>query len=611
MDPAARAYSLPPTNRRWRIVRGAAVLALTLYALVLRAEAVAGRYGPLEGSRTAVIVQEWIAPAGAHLRPGTVTWRRDHTPYVGGDPINYLKYAREMEGFYQPHVREPVFLAITRGFLALLNDRDVAVSFASGVSSVLVVPASYLLGAAAFGPLVGLGAAAAWAVELDAISWGVAGWRDDTFTLFFTLFAWALLRLRWYPSSTRALVAGACAAGAALTRLSSLSFVAPGLVWLILEPVIPRARRLTARGVLLSALVVTTLVGPYLASCWRATGDPFFAVNYHTRYYRSAEGLSPQVNESAMQFVVRQFRERPVAALDTMARGLVTWPFESKWRGFRAWSPHLPELLRLAAVAGLLLFLWQPTGRLLLVLLFCALLPYALTWNLGGGDAWRFSEHVYPIYLVAACAAIVAAWRLSVTLARRPATWRAGATRQHAIRAAITTAVALLAGAAFFLLPPLVAREALAAGEPVTIVADRRARALLVGNWSGPHRDGNVTVRAAQSTEVGVRLLLPRPMASQLTLRLDPPETTANGVSTVSVFLNRQHLGTVHLMRTPARMGTYRFRVPAEYTTGGLNRLDLIASRTLPAREAGASFGWVPAGNEVAFRLWYVRIEPH
>ena len=36
------------------------------------------------------------------------------TPYVGGDPINYLKFAREMRNFYAAHVREPMFPAVTK-----------------------------------------------------------------------------------------------------------------------------------------------------------------------------------------------------------------------------------------------------------------------------------------------------------------------------------------------------------------------------------------------------------------------------------------------------------------------------------------------------------------
>ncbi len=49
-------------------------------------------------------------------------WRRDPTPYVGGDPINYLKFARGMRNFYAAHVREPMFPAVTRIGLMFTGD---------------------------------------------------------------------------------------------------------------------------------------------------------------------------------------------------------------------------------------------------------------------------------------------------------------------------------------------------------------------------------------------------------------------------------------------------------------------------------------------------------
>ena len=46
----------------------------------------------------------------ARLHPSPFRWYHVDKPYVGGDPINYLKFAREMRSFYQAHVREPSFL---------------------------------------------------------------------------------------------------------------------------------------------------------------------------------------------------------------------------------------------------------------------------------------------------------------------------------------------------------------------------------------------------------------------------------------------------------------------------------------------------------------------
>jgi Dolichyl-phosphate-mannose-protein mannosyltransferase len=593
-----------------RVGYGVAVALLTLWAALLRADALVGRYGPLEGPRWASAVNR-AAAVGSHLRPPSVRWKRVATPYVGGDPINYIKYAREMRSFYQPHVREPVFLALTRGFLWLVDGRDIAVSFASAFASVLVVPATYALGAAIGGPVVGLCAAAAWAIELDAIAWAVDGWRDDIFALFFTLTAWALVELRRDPIPSKAVLAGVVAGLACLTRLSSLSFVLVGLAWIALLPApgMARARAVRASGL---ALVMTLLVaGPYMFSCWRATGDPFYAVNYHTKYYRYAQGLSPSVPEGALHFTLRQFAERPAAAFDTACGGLFTWPFESKWRGLRAWSPLLATGVQWSAVAGLVLLLWSAEGWLLLVLTLSSLLPYCQTWTLGGGGAWRFTEHVYPIYLVAAFLALRAAILGVQSLRRAPAAWRLLLTKQRLAEAALVACLAALVAIGYVMLPVLVSREALEASDGATIEAGARDWIFFRSGWSEPSRSGAVTVRVANAPQATIKVPLPRQMSCWLTLKMDPAETADPARQPrVAVFLNRRRLVELTLTRDPQRMGTYRLQVPENLTRDGLNDLVLQASHMVAASEAGRHFVDLDPQTPVAFRLWYVRVTP-
>ena len=607
-----RAYSIGPPETRSRIPVCIAVAALTLYAAALRADVLVTRLGATGATGVAAFVERIAAPVGARLRPRSVVWKYDPNPYTG-DPINYIRFAREMQGFYQPHVREPMFLALTRGFLHLLDNRDIAVSYASAFSSSLVVPAIYLLGAAAFGPVVGLLAAGAWAIEFDAISWSAGGWRDDTFTLFCTISAWSFIRLRQDVTRSSAIVAGIASAGACLTRLSSLLFVGAGLVWVIAEPASNVARAHAARMAAIAALLATLIAGPYVASCWLATGDPFYAVNYHTRYYRHAEGLRGFVPETATHFVARQFHERPIAALDTAAGGLFSWPFASKWRGFRPWSPQLATVMRWSAAAGLVAFVWSANGRLLLVLLMASLAPYALTYSLGGGGAWRFSEHVYPIYLTAAFHTWQLIARVTLAAIRTRSdwrSWRAQLTRRRVIAGALTATAAVLVLIAYFGLPLLVTREALAAADASTIEAGARERWFFTGAWSAPRRSGAVVVRVAEATETGIRFALRAPTALRLTLKMDPPETADPGRQpSVLVFLNRQRLGEIRLTRDPTRIGTYRFDVPVDLTRRGLNALQLVSSHTVPAREGGRPFRWLGRRTPVAFRLWYVRLE--
>jgi 4-amino-4-deoxy-L-arabinose transferase-like glycosyltransferase len=608
---AARRWFATAIGRRpdaRSVALGCAVALITTAGALLRVDALTARYGPLAQPAWAQALDQQVAPAARHLRPAHVSWPPETSPYVGGDPINYLRFAREMRHFYQGHVREPMFLGLTRIWLALTGDRDVAVSFASASAGTLAVPATFLVGATAVSPLVGLLAALALAIEFDAIGWSVDGWRDDTFMLFLALSAWTFLRLRQRPTVGGAVLAGVVAAGACLTRLTALSFVVPGLIWTVAASA--AARPIAARRAGLAAMVAALLVMPYLINTARVTGDPFFAINYHTRYYRHAEGLPPDESVGAVQYITAKLVNRPMATIDTAMEGLFVWPFVTKWHGFEPWRAGLGTLLRWCAAAGLVLALWSPDGRLLLVVLFASLMPVAFTWAVGGGGEWRFTQHVYPLYLVAAFAAIVLSARGASAALHRG--WRPVAWRRRGIEVAGAALLAASGLLVYRALPVLVVREALAAAEPASLTAGGRDGGYFAGDWSEPRRQGSVTVRVAQAERVSLRVPLPRRTAAyRLTLRMDPAETADPGRQPrVAVFLNRRPLGQFHLRRDPQRMGTYRMQVPPELTGAPTNQLDLVASHTVPAAEAGPHYTWLPPEAPVAFRLWYVRLEP-
>ena len=140
-----------------------------------------------------------------------------------------------MTTFYQPHVREPVFLAMTHAGLWALDDQDYGVSLASAVGSTLAIFATYLVGSALLSPLTGVLAALLTATELEMVTWGVDGWRDDTFTATILFSVWALLRLRARPSLGNALLAGVLCGVSCLTRITAITFIVPALAWLVVE----------------------------------------------------------------------------------------------------------------------------------------------------------------------------------------------------------------------------------------------------------------------------------------------------------------------------------------------------------------------------------------
>jgi hypothetical protein len=381
--------------RRARALRAALGVALpaavVAYGAGLRFEALVGRYA-WEGPRWALEVGRALEA----LHPPAPRW--EPAGDYSGDPYNYLRRARTMEGFYEPDVREPVFPFVTRQLLRLLDDRPLAVNAASALFSTLTVLATYRLGAVAFSPVVGLVAALALALDRDVLWWSVEGFRDDAFTFFVVWSALALLRLRRRPTSLGVVAAGLAGAGACLTRITSLSFLLPAYVYVFL--VRGEGAEARRRGLALSLLVLVVVAGPYFLGCALAYGDPFYAVNHHTEFYRARSGMPHDEPMSWIEYLRTSFPPRRLVEFGL--RGLTVYPFANKWRGLDYLSPWLARGLAGASLVGLALFLRSSTGRLLLVVLVTALLPYAFTWPIPGGAEWRFTMHAYPFYLIAA-----------------------------------------------------------------------------------------------------------------------------------------------------------------------------------------------------------------
>ncbi|PYR55809.1 MAG: hypothetical protein DMF85_18515, partial [Acidobacteria bacterium] len=292
------------------------------------------------------------APLATHVRPASFQWARVPNPYAGGDPISYLRFAREMKSFYQAHVREPMFLALTRAWLWLTADQDVGISFASASASVAAVFATYLLGATAFSPPIGLFAALAFAIDWAVIDWSNGGWRDDLFAGVVTFSAWAFVRARRDPRARNAALLGVLLAAASLTRITALSFAIPALLWSIVDASRPE-RRARARAAAIAAVIAALLVAPYLVNCARAFGDPFIAIDVHTDYYLTAEGGPPGQSVGALTYIADKIRHRPVAAADTAVVGLFVRPLADKWSGLDFWIRGASVTLFWCAIAGL------------------------------------------------------------------------------------------------------------------------------------------------------------------------------------------------------------------------------------------------------------------
>jgi hypothetical protein len=180
---------------------------MLVHAALLRIDAISARYGVVSSPPWLAAVQTRTIAPPLSIRRASLAWYPEPMfPHADGketryrsDPYIYLEAARTMTSFYRAHFREPVFPFVTRGFLRLLDDQDVAVSFASAFFSIGAVWLTYMLGAALWSRPVGLLAALGVSLDYDVITQASGGWRDDAYMAMVTLCAYLLLR--WWRTA--------------------------------------------------------------------------------------------------------------------------------------------------------------------------------------------------------------------------------------------------------------------------------------------------------------------------------------------------------------------------------------------------------------------------
>jgi hypothetical protein len=628
--------SLPLLARRWsgvfshparrhvvaKALAWVALAAILGYGALLRLDAIAGRYGPVTSPSWLAAVQTRTVAAPAAIRPASIGWEPELLyPHRDGslakyrsDPYTYLDTARNMTWFYAGHPREPVFPFVTRLFLHGLAWQDVAVSFASALFSLLAVWFTYLLGAAVWSRPVGLIAALGLSLDADILSLSSLGWRDDAYMALAVLCAY--LALRWWkagPPGTSAIrvlgrtvdatylaaaVAGLAGGFAFLTRITAMTFLLPGLVWLFVERRTGWRRQLIAVSV---AVILTLLVaGPFFFNCWRVLGDPFYSFNVHGSVYSLAEGR-PEYTRGTIGYVSEKFARRPMLMIDTVTQGLTTYPFANKWRGLRPWLEGVDRWASAAAIVGLAVLAASPAGRLLIVMLVGSTIPFAFTWNVD--PDYRFTVQAYPFLLVAAGVAVA----VVADLVRRvlvPRHLRSETAWWHTPWRPWAATVGLGAVTLFLVWrvsPPLVFTESLRVREDATLAAGGRDGAFFGDGWSPVIPGANVNQRmTANEGELAFRL--PEEGEYHATLRMDPfPRPLAGSppaqLPAVDVLLNGISVATIQLEWTPDRVGMYRVVFPQSAVRRGGNQLILRVRQSPPA-------------DGQAVSLWYVRVHP-
>ena len=544
------------------------------------------------------------------------------------DPYTYLIRARKMPSFYDAHDREPVYPYALKGVLYLLNNQDVAVSFASTAFSLMAIWLTYVLGAMVWSRGAGLLAALGLAIDYDAVSLASAGWRDDVFVAAVVLCTVLMLRcwrvgnepprpvaVPWLGLKIDAAYAAAIALGLAggfaiLVRAFSVLFLIGGAGVFLIALHTTWRRRLTIVG--LAAIVAAIVAGPYFLNCWRVFGDPLYTFNFHANIYRVAEGQQTSSDGTA-SYLGSKIASRPFEMIDTLALGITAYPFTNKWHGWDRWWPGIARWSAVAGLAGLLLLAGSGQGRLFLFIGLISVVPFAFTWKIDPN--WRFTLHAYPFLLIAAAAATITLARSLVAPGRAEL---ARVLRVPRLSTAVTfwgTGVAVALVCVWIgtrLLPARVFAEALTKQGEAGFTVGERDSAFLGEGWSAELGKGTVRTRAALG-EGEVFISLPDVNDYLATLRLDPfPRPMSDSparLAVLDVVLNDVHIGSLPLRWNPERVGAYDVTLPRAVVRQGRNRMVLRVQQTPAAQPAaGQRIPGITDGD--AFALWYVRLRP-
>jgi len=397
-------HGLLTTKRAARWVPLGAASILVLLGALLRFDALLVRSQLVDSSPSAAATHE-------RLRPLLPDYRAFYRPSFRESPYradvrSYLDRAATMTPgtFYGASFREPFYVALVKFFVWLSGGREIGALIQSFFFSIAVLPLVYLLATRWFGRWWAVAALVPLVLHEWLIFEAPSAYRLSAYAFFllsFTASVFLPVRKRWLA---RALVSGILGAMVCLIRLSGLSLVVPLLVLGGWE--LRKERGWKACGVAL--LVVTALVGPYLVSCYRAHGDAFYAISFHTEFWLRAEDPERTASQVSVFRYLLEFHGAP-ELLTGQLRGLTILPVRSFWNGLRHF-PLLDLMVVGTGVAGLLLSLGT-RFRFLPVAYLGHLIPFAYIQNFPSGRAPRFAMPAFLFLVLAAVWLARGLWR--------------------------------------------------------------------------------------------------------------------------------------------------------------------------------------------------------
>jgi hypothetical protein len=381
----ARAKDRIRTSAR---VPSAAAALLVLYGSLLRFEALLAHSDLAGRDERAARIHESLLP----WLPGYGVFNPENAPEdpYRADVRSYLDRAEAMgrEGFYAPSFREPFYVLLVSGFVAVAGG-EIGILVESAFFSALTLALFSFVAAKLHGRVW----AVALLVPLALHQWLVldapTGYRESAYSFFLVALVAAVALGR--AGLRSASIAGALGGLVCLIRLSALSVVVPLLAIRVLR--LPPKERLRYGASF--TLVLLLLVGPFLYSNFRAHGDPFYSVSFHTHFWLRAEGLDQGPEPVSLSRYFSDFERTGALARGTVL-GLTVLPLRTFWNGLRDF-----RLLGAVTLGLGVLGLVRATNPYLTAAYFGHLLAFAYIQNFPSGEMPRFVMPAFFLLVLA------------------------------------------------------------------------------------------------------------------------------------------------------------------------------------------------------------------
>ena len=395
----ARAKGLIRTSA---LVPSAAAALLVLYGSLLRFEALLAHSDLAGRDEIAARIHESLLP----WLPNYGVFNPENAPEdpYRADVRSYLDRAEAMgrEGLYAPSFREPFYVLLVSAFVGAAGG-EIGILVESFFFSALTLALFCFLASKLHGRWWGVALLVPVALHHWLVLDAPTGYRESAYSFFLVAFVAAVAL--GGAGFRRASLAGALGGLLCLIRLSALSIVVPLLTIRVLR--LPPEERLRYGAGF--TLVLLVLVSPFLYSNFRAHGDPFYSVSFHTQFWLRAEGLDPEQGPVSLSRYFTDF-ERTGALVRGTLLGLTVLPLRTFWNGLG----HLPLLAAVTLGLGVLGVIRAGRARnpYLTAAYFGHLLAFAYIQNFPSGEMPRF---VMPAFFLLVLAVPYA------TALRRPA----------------------------------------------------------------------------------------------------------------------------------------------------------------------------------------------